>query len=267
MPTQPRPRRREAKPQNSDAISVEIHGPPSLSPSNFDVLSGLAYVHTYLDLLSAVAQAKKETVNFKGLRLEPGSVAFKVDVDEPILAREITKEATEMIMGLRLPPRGLRTRVRNVQQALSRIPAGNAAHVSVDSYSTQLSPIPNDAGGPRIELLELRVTVYRIGGTPARVSVASEVDGGFTLSIDQAEAEAIAKHLYHEVDLVARVERTDDGMIADGKALQFFPVERVAEDEELDVWRDWFAPAASEWDEVEDIEAELDRHRGNTLRE
>jgi hypothetical protein len=264
--TQPRQRRREAKPQNSDALSIEIHG-SSISPSNFDVLSGLAYVHSYLELLAGVAQAKQETVNFKGLRLEPGSVAFKIDVDEPVLAREITKEATEMVMGQRLPPRGLRARVRSVQQALSRIPAGNAAHVSVDSYSTQLSPIPDEASGPRVEFVELRVTVYRIGGTPARVSVASEVDGGFTLSIDQAEAEAIAKHLYHEVDLVARIERTDDGKIAEGKALKFFPVESVAEHKEADVWRNWFATAASEWDEVEDIEVELDRYRGNPLRE
>lgn len=222
----------------------------------------MAYVHAYLDLLSGVAQAKQETVHFKGLRLEPGSVAFKIDVDEPVLAREITKEASEMIMGRRLPPRGLRTRVRTVQQALSRMPAGNAAHVCVDSYHTQLSPIPDEASGPRVEFVELRVTVYRIGGTPARVSVASEVDGGFTLSIDQAEAEAIAKHLYREVDLVARVERTDDGKIADGKAIRFFPVEPVTEEEEADLWRGWFATAGGDWDEVEDIEAELDRGRG-----
>lgn len=265
MPKPRRPRRHAQPREEPAGLSVEILG--EVSPENFDVLSGLAYVHSYLDLLSGMAQLRHEKVNFKGLRLVPGSVAFKIDVDEPILARQLAKETNEVLEGRRVVPRGLRGRVQSVRQALSRMPAGNTALVRVDDYSAKLTVSDRSESGLLYECVELRVSVYRVGGTPPRISLVSDVDGGFTLSIDRDHAEKIAKFLYREVDIVAMVARAEDGTITDGKALQFFALDDdVPEGEEAKFWRDWFAKVGSEWDEVDDIELELDRNRENSLR-
>lgn len=246
-------------------MSVEIRG-QDLDPAHFDVLSGLAYVNAYLELIVGLAEVNDERITFRGLRIEAGSVAFKVDVDQPAVARGLAREAADLIEGRRLAPRGLRTRVRNVNHALAKLPAGCSAHVRVGQYAVALTPPADDADAPRIEAIQLRVMVYRVGGKPPRVSVASDVEGGFTLSLREPLAERIANHLYREVDLVAMVRRAEDGRIVDGEALDFAAVEDSSPGDEADAWRRWFAVAGANWDEVDDIELELERGRGDGAR-
>lgn|GEM_PF-3048231 len=241
-------------------IRLELDG-EGVKPGAFDVLSGLAYVSSYLQMLATLAHLRETPVIFKGMKLVPGSVAFEIDTSEPTMARGLAKEATAMLSGKTPVPHGLHSKIRDVHSALARMPEGTVTRVRADGYMARLRAPKDDPEGVVVEATEMRVTVYRVGGNPAKLSVANDVEGGFTLAIKNADATAIAHHLYGEVDIVAYVERNLAGKIFGGKVLKFYPLDTPDENREASVWREWFAKAGSEWDEVEDIEVELERSR------
>jgi hypothetical protein len=136
---------------------------------------------------------------------------------------------------------------------------GGAGRIrSGSSEVAKLPEVSNSTPNARAlapELVELRVRVNQVGGEPARISVVSDVDGAFTASLSIKLAEAIACHLYKEVDVSASIERAEDGRIVDACVHEFHPVAVL--EAEAKVWRDWFAVAGEGWDDVDDIEGEL----------
>jgi len=244
---------------NATPLSVELQGElggEALSPKNFDVVGAMNYVSAFLDLSAALAEKHKEPLSFQGLSIEPGSVAFKIDVDQPTTARRLASEAGEMVGGRVLPPHGLRTRVARVVDSLSKLAPGVTTVVKVGRHETVIAPPRFDNQTRAVEEAELRVRVYRVGGDPARLAVISETDGAFTASLSHELAEEIANHLYKDVDLLVIVERTDDGRIADATVRHFHPLEETRD--EAAVWRQWFSVAGSHWDDIDNIEAELE---------
>jgi hypothetical protein len=244
------------------ALFVELQGTfegKELAPGHFDVVHAMNYVSALLDLLVALAEKRKEPLSFTGMTLQPGSVAFRIDVDRPAVASALTREAGQMVEGRTLPPRGLRSRVVRLRESILRLPAGTRSVVRVGRQRTVIAPPRSVNDAPTVEQTELRATVYRIGGDPARLWAITETDGGFNAALSQELAEQLAKHLYKEVDLVATLERAEDGRITDGYIHHFHPLEEL--EDEAEEWRRWFAVAGADWDDVEDLEAELERVR------
>jgi hypothetical protein len=228
-----------------------------LSPDNFDVVGAMNYVSALLDLIAGLADKQREPLSFLGMSIVPGSVAFCVHVDRPEIAWRLADAAGDLVGGRVLAPHGLRTRVARVIDSIAKLPSGVIPVVKVGENKVVIGAPHHDKQARTVEEAELRVRVYRVGGEPARLSAIADVDGAFTASLTHELAEAIANHLYKEIDLVATIERAEDGKIVDAIVHQFHPVEEA--DSEAQVWRDWFAVAGAGWDDVEDIEAELER--------
>jgi hypothetical protein len=248
-------------------LLVELHGVfggKDVSPDNFDVVHTMNYVSAILDLMSALAEKHKEPLSFQGMTLEPGSVAFKIVVDQPSTARRLAKRAGDLVGGCTLAPRGLQTRVARVRESILQLPPGMKALLRVGRQKVVIAPPRVDPDARTREAAELRATVFRVGGNPARLVAITDVDGTFTAGLSHELAAEIANHLYQEVDLVTTLERTDDGRIADATIHQFYPLEQP--EDEAAAWRRWFEVAGYDWEDVDDIEAELDRNHENVIR-
>jgi hypothetical protein len=179
-------------------LSVELQGEfggEKLSPKNFDVVGAMNYVSALLDLIAALAEKHKEPLSFQGMSLEPGSVAFKIDVDQPTTARRLAGEAGEMVGGRVLPPHGLRNRVARVVESVSKLPPGVTSIVKVGRHKTVIAPPRFDTLSRATEEAEFRVRVYRVGGEPARLWAITETDGAFTAALTHELAENIANYL------------------------------------------------------------------------
>jgi hypothetical protein len=112
------------------------------------------------------------------------------------------------------------------------------------------------------EYTSMRVTVVQIGGHPPTVTVLNDTDGQFTLRIaTEEQAKQLTSCLYKDLDVSAKVFRDANRTITDGKILEFFIVEELSPERELEVWREWFAEAGAGWNDVDDIEEELRRLR------
>jgi hypothetical protein len=57
------------------------------------------------------------------------------------------------------------------------------------------------------------------------------------------------------MDIVARVERNDEGLISSGELVGYDPVDLQLD--EFEAWKRWHRETAPEWDDVEDIERDL----------
>ncbi|PRQ07837.1 hypothetical protein [Enhygromyxa salina] len=242
-------------------LSVELHGDfggKDVAPDNFDVVHAMNYVSALLDLLSALADKQQEPLSLQGMTLAPGSVVFDIDVEQPSTARRLVTQAGELVAGRTLAPRGLRARVTRVRESVSQLGPGVRSVVKVGRHKTVIAPPNIDTNARTQEEVELRARVFRVGGSPPRVWAITDVDGEFRAELDHRLAADIAGYLYQEVDLVATIERTDEGRIVDATVHRFFPLDET--EDEAEVWRRWFALAGSGWEDIEDIEAELDRN-------
>lgn len=250
---------KRTQPSNA-TLSWELQG-AGVEPSHFDVLSTLGAATAYLALLHGVAQLRQEHLHFTGMRIEAGSLVLAFQVDEPDVARAATRDAQDYLEGRRMAPRGLKTRISEVHRTLSRLPAAQRVRVSVADFETEVARQSQERLVPRIEFLELRVIVIRVGGHPPKVAVINDVEGALTLALSQEQAEAMAHRLYREVDLSAEVSRDGDGKTIEGTVLELFELEDAEGQAEADAWRQWFSAAGAGWDDVDDIDAELDRSR------
>jgi hypothetical protein len=100
------------------------------------------------------------------------------------------------------------------------------------------------------------VSIGGIKHSTARFVSDSE-DRNFTLRLEsKVEAQRLARFIYGALDITAEVHRDDDGIIVDGELIEFH---EVASGDPLAAWRRWYEVAGSDWDDLEDIEAELGR--------
>jgi hypothetical protein len=247
--------------QVDSTLSWEVQG-ADVEPSQVDVLSTLGAATAYLELLQSVAELRREKLHFTSMRIEKGILAIELQVDEPAVARAASRDAQEYLDGRRLAPQGIKHRIHEVHRALGRLPVSQTVRVSVADFEAEVARQGKEPHLPPTEILELRVAVIRVGGHPARIVVINDVEGAFSLALSQEQAAAIAHRLYREVDVSAEVSRDEDGKIVDGTVLEFFELEDAEGQAEADTWRQWFSAAGAGWDDVDDIEAELDRSHG-----
>lgn len=242
-------------------LSWKVRG-ADIEPARVDVVSTLGAATAYLELLRGVAALRREKLLITGLRIDDDILAIEFQVDEPTVARAASRDAQEYLDGRRLAPRGIQSYIDEVRRALGRLPANQTVRVSVADFEAEVAPPGKEQHVALAEIVELRVVVTRVGGHPARVAVVNDVEGAFTLVLSQEQAAAIAHWLYREVDLSAEVSRDEDGKIVAGTMLEFFELEDAEGPVEADVWRQWFRAAGAGWDDVDDVERELDRSRG-----
>ncbi len=100
--------------------------------------------------------------------------------------------------------------------------------------STSIDPPRTTVAWARITQ---RVKLLRVGGQRPTALFASKYDGEFSLSVSTARARELGAHLYHALDIEARVLRGTDGAIERGELLAWHP---LTDDEAATAWRDWF---------------------------
>jgi hypothetical protein len=112
------------------------------------------------------------------------------------------------------------------------------------------------------EYTSMRVAVVQIEDHPPMVTVLSDTDGQFTLRIaGEEQAKQLASCLYKDLDVSVEIFRDANRTITGGQLLEFFIVEELSPERQLEVWREWFAEADAGWNDVDDIEEELRRLR------
>lgn len=247
--------------QLSSLLSWKVGG-AGAEPARLNVLSTLGAATAYLELLQGVAGLRREKLLVTGLRIDNDILIFELQVDEPAVARAASSDAQEYLDGRRLAPRGIKSYIDEVHRTLGRLPSNQTVRVSVADFEAEVARHGTEQHVPRPEIIELRVVVIRVGGHPPRVAVVNDVEGAFTLTLSQAQAASIAHWLYREIDLSAEVSRDEDGQIVEGTVLELFELDDAEGQVEADVWRRWFSDAGAGWDDVDDIELELDRSRG-----
>lgn len=246
------------KPLLEDWILLEIDG-SGVSPEQMDVRAALSLAHRYVDLVVALADDHAAELAFTGLQVVDKCVAFAFRANEPDLARRESKRAIRCVTGQEQPPKGAITATRELRIALQALPPEQVARIVYGTFQQELrrsSPTQMERPFSRISL---RATPVRVGGTRPAVRLESKSeDRPFTLDIDREGARLIGRFLYAEVDIEARVARDEEGFIECGSLIRFEP---VTSDDATTAWRDWFAHHASEWDGINDLEAELGRGR------
>jgi len=103
----------------------------------------------------------------------------------------------------------------------------------------------------------IRATLVAIGGIghPTARFVSKSEDRTFALRLEShATAQQLARFIYGELEIVAEVQRNEEGVILSGNLSE---VREVLRGEAMAAWTEWYARAGFSSDEVEDLEAAL----------
>lgn len=238
-------------------IALEVDG-VGVSPETVDVPAFLEAAAAFFSLVQGNAKEEHSNISLVGIRIVDKCVAIVSGSDRPDLSKFYAEKAHLQIEGKVPTPRGLTSIRERAQTAIRRMPAGISVKLIADGWSA-----PVTVHSPKIEpldsLVSLRVTLIRVTGEPyPRIRLKSKLEEKpFSLNITKPQAQKLGPHILREIDIDARIRRDSDGHIADGKMLDFSPVD--SGDDATSLWRAWYRENASEWDKVEDIESELKR--------
>jgi hypothetical protein len=245
----------------SSKVLVELDG-PGVSPKNVDAVTLLRLAEAYFVLLTKLADAKGKGLSLTGLAVLDKCVALESKSSDAYVARFFGEMAVRIVSGKEVPPFGLEGVLNDVRTALRSLPATHVAKVRAGGARARRLRLPKDAelGSYAWETLALRSTVVRVGGRDPRAQFLSASEAtSFTLSVTTEEARSLGAKLYLPLELEARVLRDEEGRISQGAVVRF----TVLDDRDpADAWREWFADIASDWAEVDDVNAELGRHAG-----
>jgi hypothetical protein len=240
-------------------ITVEIAG-PGAEPETIDAPATLELVAAYLALLQRIAKQHERPLQLIGLAIEHKCAALKVSVDDIVAATDAADEASPMILGTALTPRGLQSAVERVRAAAKRIPEGQSALVLLPDRKHPLTEQGMPGEPATWERTSFRATPLRVGGERPSARFKSRHEPDFTLELTDAdEARRLARSLYREVEITARVLRDANGIIERGTLLSY---ELIRDGDAVEQWRDWYrSVGGDEWDALsdEDIDAELGR--------
>lgn len=237
-------------------LLVEIDG-PNVSPTNVDAVSALALASAYIQLITKVAADEGLDLTFSGLAIWDKCAAIGVKPSDRSAALACAKTATAWIVGQREPPHGCVDLVRAVKSAIRSLPVDQHARVLAGSWKRPLSLNRKIAKREPAEILSVRATPIRLGGTrPAARFESRSEEKQFSLEITREVARELGKYLYRPIDIVARVERDSDGNIEYGVLQEYHA---VSEDDPTVAWREWFHDHAAEWNSVDNVEARLGR--------
>jgi hypothetical protein len=239
-------------------LLVELDG-PGVSPETVDTLALLRLAETYFRLIGKVAEASSMSLSFRGLRVVDKCVAVSATPNNQGLAQLVSTRTLRIVSGEEGPPRGTEVLTSSLRSCLRSLPTGHVARTRWGKRSHPLVAPPLPTEEHPWETIELRVIPVRVGGAEPGARLRSASEGHeFTVSASAEDARKLGAMLYSEVDVELEVCRDFEGRIELGRLME---VHAVSEAEPASAWRQWFKANASEWDEVDDVGAELGRDR------
>lgn len=243
---------------SAEKIYFEVAG-PGLEPENAPTTLALEAASAFFSAIEKVVRIEKRDVSFSGLSVENKCIQFSATASDGHSAFEASVSFHEALSGEKPVPRGISDEINRMRRVSKMLPlayelrsrVGQRKHLRLTSAS------PDDLllWG---ELASLRGRVESVGGaTPkARFSSAFEAQV-FSLEASEEMAKSLAKYLYDEVEIEAKIFRDLSGRIREGQIERFYPLEGAADMESLRKW--YYSVGGDEWDAVDDVERELKR--------
>lgn len=233
---------------------------PGVSPATAEPLDSLEAARDYFRLLRAVAEEQGLEVPLVGLEVSEGSLAVGTRTPSLGPARQAISVAALYVSGAVEPSRRVRPRVEVVRKRVVRLPAGRAYGVVCAGARTPLSAVHLEKPLPPKEIVELRARLMVLGGVKDLLARFVTFSEGRTLPlrINEAQVRALGPHIREELDIEALIQRDAEGFIVSGRLEGFVPLEKG---DGVSAWRAWFEEAGGDWNEIEDVEAELARDR------
>lgn len=233
---------------------------PGVSPATAEPLDALDAARDYFRLLRAVANEHGLEVPLVGLEVREGSLAVATRTPTPSNAQRAIGLAALYVSGQLEAGHGLKGKAQAVRERVIGLPLGRSYRVDCDGVRVPLLAESVEEPLPPQEMVELRARLMVLGGvkdSTARFESFSE-DRTFPLRISELQARALGPHIYEELDIEALIQRDCEGFIVSGRLEGFVPMEKG---DGVAAWREWFKAVGGDWDEIEDVEAELDRDR------
>ena len=231
---------------------------PEINPATADPLTTLDLARSYFDLLVNIAREHGTALELRGLKISRGSMVVASRPDHPDVAVQVMTDASRYIGGALPPPPRLERRVEELRAKVTNLPLNVVATTRCGGTVRPLTPRVEEPLLPPREFVELRARLMGVGGQQpsARFASRSE-DRPFSLRTDLNTAKKLGKLLYADVDLTAEVQRDEKGFIHSGVVHEFQAVD--TDGDEFMVWREWFRKAGGDWNDIEDVEQELNR--------
>lgn len=238
-------------------ITIEFDG-PGVRPDSVDAHVALEVAAAFVDLIQHVAKTSGHDLRLTGIEVRKKCAQLAVGTPAPQQAKAASLRAVLLVSGRESIPPMLGQRVERLMRATRSAPDTMKITVAQGKWKRRLAaPVLREAEAAPEEETTLRAKIMRAGGDNPSVRLSSESEAEqFTFHVSEPEAQKLGRHLYEEIDVTARIQRDVDGRIVGGAILDWQPIEGGSS---VAAWREWHAEHASEWDTVEDIEAELAR--------
>ncbi|WP_158627671.1 hypothetical protein [Corallococcus sp. AB038B] len=232
---------------------------PKVRPETADPLVTLDLARAYFSLIQRVAAEHGDDLTLQGLFIRKGSTVVASRPNQQGLAIQAMTDVSRYVNGVLPPPPRLETPVKEFRGRVFNFPISVTVASRLGDQVRPLTPAHIEAVIPPRETVELRATVVGVGGantTSARFASKSE-RRVLSLRTDVPTAQKLAHFLYSEVDITATVQRDEHGLIHSG-VLDGFSGLTSAPDQ-LKVWREWFREVGGDWNDIDDVEQELQR--------
>lgn len=222
-----------------------------LNPSTADAMQVLPFAAAYLESLQAMAADDDEQLEVTGIELRPGSVEFAFGVDNLTRVQQLARQVARTMTVPDAPPP-----IKRLRANIARFPEGIHAEVRVGAWKESVLSTELIETQPLRELTEFRGELLRVGGVRPAVRFRSD-ERDFSLEASKDQLRQLGKHLYHQIEVEAEVERDELGNIVGGRVLTYAV---VVEGNALNAWQQWFDENAGDWDEAS-VEGFLGRNR------
>lgn len=250
--------KRATAPEKEDAIRIGVEG-ENISPKSFDVVATLAFVNAFVATMRAAAEVENHELGLHSLVVRKGSAAFEMQAQNQPLADALLARTHCYLVGKSEPPRGTRGKVVELRQALEGLPSGHQPFVEAKKKRNVL-PTSFADDEIHVEITTVRGIVVRAGGfNPARIHIRMDDDTTINPRAPRNLVEKAGKNLYSWVDAVLTLERRGDKVLESSAVHDFDVIQEMSADDEIRRWKDWFSKVGGDWDDVEDIELELER--------
>lgn len=231
-------------------VAGSTNGDP-LTPRSADPIQVLPFAAAYLESLQAMAADDDEPFAVKGIELRKGSVEFAFGVDNLTHVQHLARQVARALPLADAPPP-----IRRLRATVARLPEGLNAEVRVGAWKDEVISSDLIEQQPLRELTTFRGELLRVGGVRPAMRFRSD-ERDFSLEASKEQLRQLGKHLYHQVEVEAEVERDELGNIIGGRVLE---VAIVTEGDALNAWQRWFNESSGDWDEAS-VEVFLGRNR------
>lgn len=234
-----------------ETITVELDG-PMMETTTADPLVVLSFASAYLKALVVVANERtRQPLNLHGLEILDkciGAVSWARSEALPLAVDALDRAMND--------PFERNDSIRAVGRAVRGLPEHVRPSVIINDSKRSITAVePNEE--QLVEVSDFLARVFRVGGKPPSVDLIDQVDEShIRLRGPESLIRELSQHLYSLVNVVAEVVIDPNTNKKTGTLMQF---EEVSDVDPVMAWRTWFARNAPEWNDVDDIEAGLDR--------